>query len=479
MSVKINGFDYNRDLIPVMNPACGERVGAVPNMTEADVDRAVTTAKDAFADWAGRSQLERSRLLEGFIRCVEEAMEELAWLLSDETGKPLGEARGELGACLLITKAYCERANHLYGNCLPRGNEALGNLNDVVFTRKEPLGVFGCIIPFNFPVAMFAHKLIPALVVGNTVVIKPPTDCPLTLLRLVEFLHQAGIPQQAVQVVTGRGSGAAGDYLAGHPGLNALSMTGSEKVGSSIYQKAAANLTRVFLELGANDAFIIMEDADLDLAVQEAMMSRLLFAGQVCCGSKRFLVHRNCVDAFVAKLTDALKQVKMGDPKDPATTMGCLISEKAAIEVESQVAYTVEQGATLAYGGHRNGAFFEPTILTDVTPQMDVARDLEIFGPVFSIIPVASAGEAVQVANASRYGLSGAVFSENSKTALSIAERLDTATVVINGGTDYRPPELSFGGYKKSGIGREGVSRTLDEMTQEKNFVLKGVFGKA
>ena len=478
MSVKINGFDYNRDLIPVLNPACGERVGAVPNMTEADVDRAVTTAKDAFADWAGRSQLERSRLLEGFIRCVEEAMEELAWLLSDETGKPLGEARGELGACLLITKAYCERANHLYGNCLPRGNEALGNLNDVVFTRKEPLGVFGCIIPFNFPVAMFAHKLIPALVVGNTVVIKPPTDCPLTLLRLVECLHQAGIPQQAVQVVTGRGSGAAGDYLAGHPGLNALSMTGSEKVGSSIYQKAAANLTRVFLELGANDAFIIMEDADLDLAVQEAMMSRLLFAGQVCCGSKRFLVHRDCVDVFVAKLTDALKQVKMGDPKDPATTMGCLISEKAAIEVESQVAYTVEQGATLAYGGHRNGAFFEPTILTDVTPQMDVARDLEIFGPVFSIIPVASAGEAVQVANASRYGLSGAVFSENSKTALSIAERLDTATVVINGGTDYRPPELSFGGYKKSGIGREGVSRTLDEMTQEKNFVLKGVFGK-
>lgn len=478
MSVKINGFDYDRDLIPVMNPACGERVGAVPNMTEADVDRAVTTAKDAFADWAGRSQLERSRLLEGFIRCVEEAMEELAWLLSDETGKPLGEARGELGACLLITKAYCERANHLYGNCLPRGNEALGNINDVVFTRKEPLGVFGCIIPFNFPVAMFAHKLIPALVVGNTVVIKPPTDCPLTLLRLVEFLHQAGIPQQAVQVVTGRGSGAAGDYLAGHPGLNALSMTGSEKVGRSIYQKAAANLTRVFLELGANDAFIIMKDADLDLAVQEAMMSRLLFAGQVCCGSKRFLVHRDCVDVFVAKLTDALKQVKMGDPKDPTTTMGCLISEKAAMEVESQVAYTVEQGATLAYGGHRNGAFFEPTILTDVTPQMDVARDLEIFGPVFSIIPVASAGEAVQVANASRYGLSGAVFSENSKTALSIAERLDTATVVINGGTDYRPPELSFGGYKKSGIGREGVSRTLDEMTQEKNFVLKGVFGK-
>ena len=478
MGITINGQEYVGDLIQVINPANGGIVGAIPDMAEQDVDRAVAAVRGAFAGWFGCSQLERSRILEAFTHCVEDEMEELVWLLSDETGKPLGEARGELGACMLITRAYCERANHLYGNCLPRGNEVLGNVNDVVFTRREPIGVFGCIIPFNFPVAMFAHKLIPALVVGNTAVIKPPTDCPLTLLRLVECLYKAGVPTQVVQTVTGRGSGAAGSYLAGHPGLNALSMTGSERVGLSIYRKAAANLTRVFLELGANDAFIVMDDANLDLAVQEALTSRLLFAGQVCCGSKRFLVHQRCAATFVRKLTDALKQVKIGDPKDASTTMGCLISEKAAKEVESQVAHTVAQGATLTFGGHRDGAFFEPTILTDITPQMDVARDMEIFGPVFSIISVDSAEEAIQVANASRYGLSGAVFSENSKTALSIAERLDTATVVINGGTDYRPPELAFGGYKKSGIGREGVSRTLDEMTQEKNFVLKDVFGK-
>ncbi|WP_300763943.1 aldehyde dehydrogenase family protein [uncultured Oscillibacter sp.] len=480
MTIRLNGrpFAEKREMIPVFNPADNTVIDFVPNMVERDIDEAIAAAGRAFSEWAGRSQWNRSQILEEFIRCVEREKDELARLLSDETGKPLGEAQGELAACGIITKAYCERANHMYGNCLPKGNEALGNYNDVVFTRREPIGVFGCIIPFNFPAAMFAHKLIPAVVVGNTAVVKPPTECPLTLLRLVECLYKAGMPEQAVQAVTGRGAGAAGSYLVSHPGLNALSMTGSEAAGLSIYQKAAPNLTRVFLELGANDAFIVMEDADLDLAVKEAMMSRLLYAGQVCCGSKRFLVHEGCLELFVEKLITALRQVKMGDPKAPGTTMGCLISEAAAKQVEAQVAHTMEQGADCAFGGHRSGAFYEPTVLTGVTAGMDIARDMEVFGPVFSIISVGSAEEAVQIANQSRYGLSGAVFSENAKLALSIAERLETATVVVNGGTDYRPPELAFGGYKKSGIGREGVSRTLEEMTQEKNFVLKDVFGK-
>ena len=470
-------FSQQREPISVINPANGALIDTIPDMVEEDVDLAVATARAAFPDWARRSQWQRSGLIEKFLLLVEAEKEDLARLLSDETGKPMAEAIGETGACLLITKGYCERANHMYGNCLPRGDEVLGNINDVVFTRREPIGVFGCVIPFNFPLAMFAHKVIPALVVGNTIVLKPPSDCPLTLLRLVHCLYRAGVPEVTVQVVTGRGSGAAGNYLASHPGLNAISMTGSEKVGTAIYQKAAANLTRVFLELGANDAFIVLNDADLDLAVQEALASRLLFAGQVCCGSKRFLVQRGCLSAFLEKLEVALHQVKMGDPKAPDTTMGCLISEKAAREVEEQVAHTIRQGAVCLYGGHRHGAFFEPTILTGITSEMDVATDMEIFGPVFSVIPVASPQEAVDIANSSRYGLSGAVFSSNVALALSVAQQLETATVAINGGTDCRTPELAFGGYKKSGIGREGISRTLDEMTQEKNFVMKGVFG--
>lgn len=469
-------FKQERQQIPVMNPATNTVVGEIPNMDQADVDLAISTARSAFSGWAAFPQSDRSDILEKFSALVLENQETLAVLLSDETGKPLGEARGEINACACITKAYCERANHLYGNCLPRGNNKTGGLKDVVFTRREPLGVFACVIPFNFPLAMFAHKVVPALIVGNVVVIKPPTDCPLTVLTLVSYLYQCGLPEAAAQAVTGRGSGAAGDYLAGHPGIQAISMTGSEAVGLSIYQKAAPNLTRVFLELGANDAFIVMDDADLDVAVEEAMGSRLLFAGQVCCGSKRFLVHEKCVAQFTEKLIAALKLVKMGDPKDPKTTMGCLISEKAAKEVEAQVQHAIAQGAICLFGGCRTGAFYEPTVLSGVRADMDVARDMEIFGPVFPIISVKSAEAAIAVANSCKYGLSGAVFSENSKLALSIAEKLDTATVVINGGTDYRPPELAFGGYKRSGIGREGVSRTLEEMTQEKNFVLKNIF---
>lgn len=273
-------FSQQREPISVINPANGALIDTIPDMVEEDVDLAVATARAAFPDWARRSQWQRSGLIEKFLLLVEAEKEDLARLLSDETGKPMAEAIGETGACLLITKGYCERANHMYGNCLPRGDEVLGNINDVVFTRREPIGVFGCVIPFNFPLAMFAHKVIPALVVGNTIVLKPPSDCPLTLLRLVHCLYRAGVPEETVQVVTGRGSGAAGNYLASHPGLNAISMTGSEKVGTAIYQKAAANLTRVFLELGANDAFIVLNDADLDLAVQEALASRLLFAGR-------------------------------------------------------------------------------------------------------------------------------------------------------------------------------------------------------
>ncbi len=478
MGTLLNGFDYRNahTLIDVYNPADGSLIDVVPEMEETDIDQAVAAVKEGFIEWSSWSQYDRSAVLERFTSICHENAEALASLLSRETGKPLSEARGEIGACGVITKAYCERANHMYGNCLPRGSEKTGGLHDIVFTRKEPIGVFACIIPFNFPAAMFAHKVIPALVVGNTAVVKPPTDCPLTVIRLTELLLQAGLPDKAVQVVTGHGSKAAGEYLSGHPGLQAISMTGSQAAGISIYRKAAANLARVFLELGANDAFIVLKGADLDLAVKEAMESRLLYAGQVCCGSKRFIIQKECADDFVSRLSEALDGVCMGDPSDPATTMGCLISENAARKVESQVQQTIGEGAVCVKGGHRSGAFYEPTILCNVTKDMEVAKNLEIFGPVFSVIVVEDAEEAVQVANQCDFGLSGAVFSADSKEALQVAGRLQTTTVVINGGTDYRTPELAFGGSKKSGIGREGVSRTLEEMVQEKNYVLKNIW---
>jgi succinate-semialdehyde dehydrogenase/glutarate-semialdehyde dehydrogenase len=289
-------------------------------------------------------------------------------------------------------------------------------------------------------------------------------------------MHEAGVPKNAIQVVTGSGK-IIGDYLAGHRGIQVISLTGSTETGIQIYKKAAENLTRVYLECGGNDAFIVCEDANIDLAVKEAIASRCGNTGQTCCASKRFIVHKNCAAEFINKLVEGLKTIKQGDPLDPNNTMGSLINEKAAIVSEEQVAYTVSQGAECILGGKRfNEVFFPPTVLTGITAAMDVAKDLEIFAPVFPIIEFLTDDEAVYIANQSSYGLMGAVFTENYRKGLQMCEQMESGGVVLNGHSTFRLAEQPFGGYKKSGIGREGISRTLDEYTQEKTYVLKGVF---
>lgn len=464
----------NREQIPVLNPVTNEQIDTVPCVTKEDIDFAVEAAKEGQTEWGALSQQSRNKIMRKFVELYEQDRHELATLLSRETGKILSESEGEMDSCTNLTNGYCEKAAHMYGNCLPGGSTEGNESHDITFTRFEPLGTIACLLPFNFPIDLFGHKAIPALVAGNAVIVKPSTDNPLTVIRMVEYLHKAGVPKKAAQVVTGRGS-MIGDYLVSHPGIQAVSMTGSTKVGISIYQKAAANLTRVFLELGGNDAFVVLEDSDVDLAVKEAIGSRVPNAGQICCASKRFIVHRSLAESFAEKLIAALKEIKMGDPFDPTVHMGSLISKKAAEQVEEQVNYTLGQGATLAYGGKRDGAFYCPTVLTNVTAEMDIAKDLEIFAAVFPIIPFDTAEEAVKIANQSSYGLSGAVFSSDAKKAICVAAKMKAGGVVINGGSCFRTPDLAFGGFKKSGIGREGVSRTLEEMVQEKNYSLKNI----
>lgn len=464
-----------RPAIEVINPVTQEVLDTIPDVTTEDIDLAVSAAKEGLREWSSLTQLQRNKILRKFVELYEVHRHELAALLTRETGKILSESEGEMDSCTNLTNGYCEKAAHMYGNSLPGGSTLGGGDHDIIFTRREPLGIVACLLPFNFPIDLFGHKVIPALVAGNAVIIKPPSDNPLTVIKMVEFLHKAGVPAKAAQVVTGRGS-TVGNYLVSHPGIQAMSMTGSTEVGIKIYQQAAANLTRVFLELGGNDAFVVMEDADIVLAVQEAIGSRIPNAGQICCASKRFIIQKNRVQEFTDKLIEALKKVKVGDPFDPAMDMGSLISEKAAIQVEEQVNYTISQGAACALGGkHFNKAFFQPTVLTGVTADMDVAKDLEIFGPVFPIIPFDTIEEAIEISNQSSYGLSGAVFSKDVKKAVKAASQMQSGEVVINGGSCFRTLDLAFGGYKKSGIGREGISRTLDEMTQEKNYILKAV----
>lgn len=479
MRVQVGGsyMEEGRAALPVYNPVTEEVIDTVPRLTPEDVDLAVRTAAAGQKVWAAQTQMERSRILRRFAGIVQARRAELGALLCRENGKRVAEAEEEFDTVCALVDSYCDRAAHLYGDCLPNGTDATNCHTDLLFTRREPLGVVACLLPFNFPVELCAHKIVPALVAGNAVIIKPPSDCPLAIIRLVDCLHEAGVPAACAQVVTGSGA-EVGSTLVAHPGIQALTMTGGTETGIGIAQQACRNLTRTFLELGGNDAFLVLEDADLDLAVRNALESRVNNAGQVCCASKRYFVHARVAQAFTEKLIEALRGLKIGDPMDRTTDIGSMISRRAADEVAQQIQDTVKLGAQCVYGGERIGAaYLRPAVLTGVTGDMPIAQDMEIFGAVFPIITFCKTEEAIRLANQCSYGLNGAVFCRDTLRAISIAAALQTGGVVINGGGNYRTAAMPFGGYKKSGIGREGSAVTLEEMTQVKTYVLKGAFG--
>lgn len=331
----------------------------------------------------------------------------------------------------------------------------------------------GAILPFNFPIDLFSHKVAPALAAGNAVVIKPAMEAPLTIIRITELLHEAGVPGSTIQILTGRGS-TVGEILASSPKVNIVSMTGDTRTGIRVARNAAKNLSRTFLELGGNDALIAFDDADIDEAVEHAVFGRTWANGQCCCANKRIIVQKSILDDFTHKLITKLKGYTLGNPMNPGTKIGPLINEKAANTVKKQIEHTVGQGAQLLYGGERiDNCFLTPTILGNVSKEADVARDLEIFGPVLPIITFGDDNEAVEIANNSIYGLSGSVFTKDIGRAMNTAYKMETGQVAINGTGLYRPDAAQFGGYKQSGLGREGLSVTLEEMTQVKNIAIR------
>jgi len=460
-------------IIPVTNPATGEVIDTVPAASEADVRTAVEKAKQGQKIWAKVPLHEKGDILLKFVALVEENKEKLARTLSDETGKPITEARGEIANIPIAFKGFIEKAKHLYGEVIPNGQEK-NQEHHVLLTVREPVGVVACVIPFNFPCDLFDQKVAPALLAGNAAIVKPSTDNPLTLCMLTELLVKAGVTNGAIQVLTGRGS-QVGNWLCQNPDVHAITFTGSTEVGLETYKNAASHLAHVALELGGNDAFIVWKDGDVDLAVEETIWGRMYNTGQVCCASKRFLIHNSLKDAYAKKLVERIKKIKLGDPADDATQLGCLISEKAAIEVERQVGLTVSQGGKIILGGKRNGAFYEPTVIVDVPKTADVAKDMEIFGPVVPIIGFDTLEEAVEIANASKFGLCGCIFTADMKTAWKTAAQLECGGVIINGASFFRSFEMPFGGYKYSGIGTEGVLSTFDEVTLTKTIVLKNI----
>jgi acyl-CoA reductase-like NAD-dependent aldehyde dehydrogenase len=477
MKMIINGKDVDAKdgkVIHVINPATHEEIDTVPAAAEEDLELALETARKGTKIWRKVPLYKRSEILRNYAKLLREHIDDFAVTMSAESGKLLKDCKGELDFSAVVFEAYAEKGMTYGGQTLPKDSDYRVD-GDIIMTLRQPLGVIVDVIPFNYPAELYADKVAPALITGNSVIIKPSSDTPLTNILMTKLLHEAGVPVEAAQIVTGSGS-KVGNYLASSPMIDGYSLTGSVGVGITSMENCAKNLTHCFLELGGNDPIIVFEDADLDQAVEETLGGRASNAGQTCCGTKRMIVQNSIKEAYTQKLVEALKKLKIGDPMDDATDMGPLINEKAAQDCEEQVKLTVNQGAKCVYGGKSfDKTFFEPTVLADVTLDMDIATSLEVFGPVFPIIGFDTVEEAIAIANAAPYGLSSGVLTKDLSTAFKVATEIEAGTCVVNGSGNYRSACLAFGGVKMTGIGREGTSESLDEYTVTKNIALKGL----
>ena len=464
--------------IVVYNPATGEEIDTVPVATHDDVNELLDNAVKGFHEWADVPLHKRMSIMQKFVDLAmqEENRKAMALVMCKEMGKPYKECYGDF----MILKNHIEgfisaARNNLVGTVLPFGNEA-GKENDFDIQVREPIGPIVCLISFNAPLTLFAKKVAPALLTGNSAIIKPASDCPLVVLMLSKLMLEAGVPGNAYQCVTGRGE-QIGDWLTSDKRIAGVTFTGSTDVGVKIAENCGRNLKYQSLEMGGNAPLIICDDADLDYAVNESMAGRALYlTGQICSVAKRFIVHKSIKDEYVKLLVSKLGKIKIGDPVAEDTQMGTLISEKAAKKVEAQVNNAIAQGATLVYGGKRDGAFYGPTVLDNVRRGMDIAHDQEVFGPVFPIITFETIEEALEIANDTKYGLGSGIITKDIPLAMKVARKLQAGNVVINGQTFYRNLLTPFGGSKESGVGKEGQTATLLAMTHVKNIVVKNMF---
>ena len=463
----------NGEYIKVFNPYNYMILDTIPNSTYDDINEAVKISHESKKKWIGLSIHERCEIMLKFRELVKKEQYELAKLLTSESGKNITDSESEIADLISLTTAFVEKARHMYGDVIPAGLDE-ENDDTIQITSREPIGLVAAILPFNFPVITFGHKVPSALIMGNTVIVKPSCKTPLTITKLVYLLRTAGIPEGVIQVVHGNGE-QAGNALAKHPDIELITFSGSTSNGMKVMEAASPNLTKVLLELGGNDAMIVCQDADIDLAIEEAIKGRLYNMGQSSSSTKRFLVHKDKKNEFVNGLLRRVHEMKYGSPMDPKSNLSCLIDEEAAIKVEEQVKKLEEMGAHIVFGGHRNKNYFEPTIIVDVKEEMNVSSNVEIMGPIISIIEFTDINDAIEIVNRSPYGLAASIFTKNIKTAFKASKCLETGTVIINGSTNYRSNEMAYGGWKYSGFGTEGVSSTLEQLSLVKTTVLKNV----
>ncbi len=457
----------------VVNPATGQTVATAPLGGRTDVDRAVEAAQAAFDErkgWANWAAGKRGRTLSKLADLIKKNSEELAWLESRNGGKPITSARGEIIGASLVFDYYAGAANKIYGQTIPVSKPGID------LTLREPIGVVGLIVPWNFPLLMAAWKVAPALAAGNAAILKPASYTPLTALRLGELALEAGVPAGILNVVTGPG-GTVGASIAAHPGIGKVAFTGETTTGQEIMRLASANVKKISLELGGKSPNIVFADADLEKFARESPYSVFDNAGQDCCARSRILVERSVHERVVELFSDATRGMKVGDPADEATEVGPLVSAKQRDKVKDYIEIGLGEGATLVVGGTppedpalADGAYLLPTVFDSVHNDMRIARE-EIFGPVVSVIPFDTEEEALKLANATPYGLSGSIWSRDIGKAMRAAKALQSGVISINSNSSVHT-EAPFGGYKMSGIGRELGMAALDLYTETKNVFI-------
>jgi acyl-CoA reductase-like NAD-dependent aldehyde dehydrogenase len=456
----------------VHNPGNGEVIDKVPEATLEDAQKAVDAAQYGQTLMSKTPAHQRADYLFKTADAIENNKSMLSELLAKENGKPIFQTREEVAVTARIFRGYAEQAKRILGRLFPM-DAIPGQEHNLAFTIRQPLGVIAAIIPFNYPVELWAHKAAAALAAGNACIVKPPSDCPLTLLKIAELMQKVGLPQAAYQVITGPGS-RIGEFLASSPGVQMVTVTGSTPVGIKISELAAKNLKKTCLELGGNDATIVCADADLDKAALAVVLGRLARGnGQICCAVKRIFVDASVYEEFVEILVAKSQKLKLGDQLSEDTDVGPLINERAAIKVEELIQDAISAGAVLSSGGHRKGAFIEPTVLTNVTTEVELFRE-ETFGPVAPLVAFTDLEDAIEMANDTPFGLQAAVFTHDITKAFDIAYRLKTGGVIINWSSATRVESLPFGGVKLSGNCREGFLDTVNMMTEEKIILIHG-----
>ncbi|WP_223881917.1 aldehyde dehydrogenase family protein [Niallia endozanthoxylica] len=458
----IEGKEYSE----LRSPYNEEVIAEIPMATAEDVEQAIAAAEKAKKVMAKMPAFERANILETLARKLEERLDEAATIIALEAAKPITTAKGEVVRTIETYKFAAEEAKRIHGETISL-DAAQGGVNRIGYTVREPIGVIGAITPFNFPMNLVAHKVGPAIAAGNTIVLKPATQTPLSAFFIAELLEEAGLPKGALNVVTGAGR-VVGDKLVTDPRVSMITFTGSPSVGIGIRNKAG--LKRVTLELGSNAAVIIDKNVNIDKIISRCVTGAFSNQGQVCISLQRIYAHEDVYDAFVEKFVEATKQLTLGDPMKPETDVSALISPSDVERTLSWIQEAKQSGAAIATGGVREGNIVHPTVILQADPQLKVSCQ-EVFAPIVLINKVQSVDEAIVFVNDSNYGLQAGIYTNDVHTALNAAEELHVGGVLINDIPTFRVDNMPYGGVKESGTGREGLKYAVEEMTEMKLVV--------